>query len=92
MELEDISFINLNSNSNVPTAQSDDRLARETRVTAILIFYLCTSCMYVCAYVRMFACMNVCLHVCMYVCIYVCTYVFMYVLMYVNVCMHARCK
>ena len=34
----------LNSNSNVPTAQSDDRLVRETRVTVILIFYLCTIC------------------------------------------------
>ena len=30
--------------SNVPTAQSDDRLVRETRVTVILIFYLCTIC------------------------------------------------
>ena len=32
------------SNSNVPNAQSDDRLVRETRVTVILIFYLCTIC------------------------------------------------
>ena len=26
------------------SAQSDDRLVRETRVTVILIFYLCTIC------------------------------------------------
>ena len=30
--------------TNAPTAQSDDRLVRETRVTVILIFYLCTIC------------------------------------------------
>ena len=43
-ETRPLRLSSLNSNSNVPTAQSDDRLVRETRVTVILIFYLCTIC------------------------------------------------
>ena len=42
-EFKFIKDISSNSISYVPTAQSDDRLVRETRVAVILIFYLCTS-------------------------------------------------
>ena len=37
---------------DVPTTQSDDRLVRETRVSVILIFYLCTIC--VCVYIYIY--------------------------------------
>ena len=50
-ETRPLRLSSLNSNSNVPTAQSDDRLVRETRVTVILIFYLCTICIYIYIYI-----------------------------------------